>query len=85
MDFTVTIIRPGYERSGQSPSLQGDIRRRILSAIENDPGITMSDLSELLEIPQRTVEREISSMKRDGTILRTGSNRNGQWIVHRIH
>ena len=61
-----------------------DIRRNILSSIESDPGITVSDLSNLLGIPQRTVEREISSLKREGTIHRTGSSRNGQWVVRRV-
>ncbi|MGN0099159.1 MAG: RNA-binding domain-containing protein [Candidatus Methanomethylophilaceae archaeon] len=84
IDFTITIFRPGFEGSAISSIPQGDVRRRILSAIEVDPGITASGLSDLLDVPQRTVEREISSLKREGIILRAGSTRNGQWVVHRL-
>lgn len=84
IDFTITIFRPGFEGSPLQSIPQSDLRRRILSAIESDPGITAFGLSTLLDVPQRTVEREISSLKREGVILRTGSSRNGQWVVHRV-
>lgn len=84
IDFTVTIFRPGFGGISIPSSQSDDIRRNILSSIESDPGITVSDLSNLLGIPQRTVEREISSLKREGTIHRTGSSRNGQWVVRRV-
>lgn len=84
IDFTVTIYRPGFGGMSVPSSQSDDIRRNILSSIESDPGITVSDLSNLLGIPQRTVEREISSLKREGTIHRTGSSRNGRWLVRRV-
>ena len=59
IDFNVTIYRPGFGGMSVPSSQSGDIRRNILSSIESDPGITVSDLSSLLGIPQRTVERYI--------------------------
>lgn len=83
IDFTVTIFRPGYDDSVADSVSTVDVRRRILTVIEHDPGITVSDLSVSMDVPQRTVEREISSLKREGLIIRTGSARKGQWVVRR--
>lgn len=52
-----------------------------MSALLDNPGMTVNDLVSSLGMPKRRVERHISDMKREGMLMRTGSTRSGQWVV----
>jgi predicted HTH transcriptional regulator len=47
----------------------------------DDPGLTTSDLSKMLGVSQKSVERQISNLKRENILARSGSTRRGQWVV----
>jgi len=53
----------------------------ILSKIENNPKLSAKELSELLSIPFRSVQRYISKLREKGFIERVGANKNGYWKV----
>lgn len=81
IDVRVTIFRPNYSGDPAPRDSQNDLRIRIMEIMECNPGATMSDICMDTGLTQRTVERIISNLKRDGAIGRTGSSRNGQWVV----
>lgn len=53
----------------------------IFSKIENNPKLSAKELSELLSIPFRSVQRYISNLREKGFIERVGANKNGYWEV----
>ena len=53
----------------------------IIQCLQKNGNHTSRTLSALLDISQRTVEREISSLRKNGFIDKEGSKKNGTWIV----
>lgn len=53
----------------------------ILSAITENPHITVRELASDSGIPKNTVSRIIKDLQEDGTIKREGSARKGYWVV----
>ena len=80
IDVRVTLFRPNYIGKAHFDSPY-DLRIRIMDILQSNPGATLADISAKTDVPQRTVERIISDLKRKGAIDRTGSTRNGQWVV----
>jgi len=83
IDFRVTVYRRTSGTIDIEASLthRTDSRHEILRMIQLNPGFTTKDLSECTNIPIRTVERMISSLKSEGILIRSGSARKGQWIL----
>jgi predicted HTH transcriptional regulator len=57
------------------------LRISILSMLIDDPGLTTGDLSKKLGVSRKSVERQISNLKRENILARSGSTRRGQWVV----
>ena len=57
------------------------MQKRILSIISKNPYITQKDISLLLEISLRTVERNVADLREKNKIRRIGSNKNGYWEI----
>lgn len=55
--------------------------RLILSAIMENPHVTVRGLADDLDIPQNTVSRILKELQENGTIKREGSARKGCWVV----
>jgi len=53
----------------------------VIELIENEPEITLTEMSERTGTSLRTIERIVSELKRDGKIERVGSSRTGHWEV----
>jgi predicted HTH transcriptional regulator len=54
---------------------------RLLEAISENPKITYDGLSVLLDMPRRTVSREMKELQDCGKIERIGARKNGRWVV----
>ena len=55
----------------------------ILSVIENNPGINVSTIKSLLNIPQRTIERWINQLKKENKIEFKGVPKTGgYWKIN---
>ncbi|MDR0949731.1 MAG: putative DNA binding domain-containing protein [Lachnospiraceae bacterium] len=63
-------------KSGLNPT-----RQRILSILERNPNITVADVAKELSLEIKKAENDIRYLKTHGYIIRTGSKRNGKWIV----
>lgn len=61
--------------------IDGGLAEKIVELIRADDTITVSAIAESLEIPKRTIEREMKKLRDKGHILRVGGNRYGHWEV----
>lgn len=54
---------------------------KILNLTKTSPTISARQMSEILSVTSRTVERDISKLKEMGLLLRKGGDKDGEWIV----
>lgn len=54
---------------------------KILQLIANSPTMSGSKMSEMLSVNRRTVERELSELKKRGLLKREGNTKDGVWRV----
>ncbi|MBQ8721903.1 MAG: putative DNA binding domain-containing protein [Paludibacteraceae bacterium] len=58
-----------------------DRQQNILNLIKESPTLTAKMMAETLSVSPRTIEREISKMKRIGILEREGKDNAGLWII----
>ena len=56
-------------------------QQKILNLIKESPTITGKQMSEILSVSQRTIERDLSALKKIGVLKREGKDNSGVWIV----
>lgn len=56
-------------------------QRKIVDLIKENPTISAAQMSVMLSVIKRTVERELSLLRKQGVIAREGSARNGRWLI----
>ena len=56
-------------------------QRKILNLIKESPTITGKQMSETLSVSQRTIERDLSTLKKISVLKREGKDNSGVWIV----
>ena len=56
-------------------------QQKILNLIKESPTISAKQMSETLSVTTRTVERDLSMMKKAGVLKREGKDNNGLWII----
>ena len=72
---------PNRQGGGLSGGIDGGLAERIIELIRLNDSITVLELSEALETPKRTVEREMKKLRDTKRIKREGGNRYGHWII----
>ena len=58
-------------------------QQKIIEIITKNPTITATQMSVMLSVVKRTIERELANLRQKGIISREGSARNGRWIVNK--
>ena len=56
-------------------------QQKILNLIKKSPTITGKQMSKTLSVSQRTIERDISSLRKIGILKREGKDNDGTWVV----
>ena len=56
-------------------------QQAILSAMKQNPSITRDDLANKLNVSLATLKRELTLLRKNGYIARSGSDKNGQWLI----
>ena len=56
-------------------------QQKILNLIKEAPTITGKQMSEILSVSQRTIERDLSAMQKKGVLKREGKDNDGVWVV----
>ncbi|MDD7304465.1 MAG: ATP-binding protein, partial [Prevotellaceae bacterium] len=59
-------------------------QRKILNLIKESPTITGKQMSEILSVSQRTIERDISALQKMAVLKREGKDNNGVWHIINI-
>ena len=54
---------------------------RILALISQDPSITVSEISEFLELSKSAIEKQISKLKQTNKLTRSGPDKGGHWEI----
>ncbi len=60
-----------------------DVHTAILSLMEKDVQITISDISKTLEMNQSAVQRHIEHLKDAEILKREGGRSTGKWVIRR--
>lgn len=58
-----------------------DRQKELLSYLIQDPGYTVSQLSEIMKVSRKTIAGYLKALKDKGIIERVGSARNGYWKI----
>lgn len=56
-------------------------QKKIVNLIIQQPSVTAKHMSEILSVSSRTVERELSTLKDKGVLIREGKDNDGVWLV----
>lgn len=56
-------------------------QQKILNLIKGSPTISAKQMSETLSVTTRTIERDLSLMKKAGVLKREGKDNDGVWII----
>lgn len=83
-----TIIYASHSRQnvGDMSETMSEIKlterqQYIISLIKNVPTINVKQMSEIMSVNKRTVERDLTHLKKIGKLMREGSNKDGIWVV----
>ena len=58
--------------------------KQLLLTLDENPALTVSDISERIGLSPRAIEKQIKKFKDLGVICRQGSRKNGLWIINEI-
>ena len=53
----------------------------ILNLIKESPTITGKQMSEILSVSQRTIERDLSALQKKGVLKHEGRDNDGAWVM----
>ena len=67
--------------NGVENGANNDVESKILALIGADNKISLKELANKIDVPGRTLDRIITSMKGKGIIKRVGSARSGHWEI----
>ena len=84
--FTVVLKNVNYTTNDKTSDggLIGGInesQKKIILFLSENPEATIPATTEALEMTKRTVENNISSLKKLGLVEREGARKNGRWVV----
>ena len=67
------------------PSAENDdgekSREKIINIIRDNPTVTQLELSNMLQISTKAIEKHIKNLREDGIIRRVGPDKGGHWKV----
>lgn len=67
------------EKSGEKSGEKS--REKIINIIRDNPTVTQLELSNMLQISTKAIEKHIKNLREDGIIRRVGPDKGGHWKV----
>ena len=58
-------------------------QEKICKIIENNPFASSKQMSQVLSVDPRTVQRDLAVMQKKGVLIREGNTSAGRWIVNK--
>ncbi len=78
---SVNISNVGDNVGDMSETKLNERQYRIINLIRQTPSITAKQMSEILSVSSRTVERDIAILKKYKKLTRDGDDNDGVWVV----
>jgi Fic family protein len=84
IEFMLEVILESIESSVNS-SVNSSVKTedKILEYLTQNPKTTIKELSEVLDLTTRAIEKQIAKLKKENRLVRVGSARKGHWEVMR--
>ena len=79
----LTAVDEFADEIAYSPKNMREREMAILKIISNDPKSTASEMAGILNVSDRTIKRQLSSLTEKGIIRRVGSDKTGHWEILR--
>jgi ATP-dependent DNA helicase RecG len=81
--FTITFKRKVEEKSSRKGSEKGSEKssEKILGLIRDNKNITIAELSSVLNVSTRAVEKHLARLQENGLLRRIGPDKGGYWEV----
>ena len=76
-----TIIYASAVTSNVGDVSEIKLTERQQNMIKENPSISAKQMSETLSVSSRTIERDLSLMKKNGFLKREGYDNDGKWIL----
>jgi ATP-dependent DNA helicase RecG len=70
-----------HKASGKCRESVGKASVKILEACREKPSITIPELADLIGITERSVQRNMQNLQKDGLLRRVGGRKEGHWEV----
>ena len=80
IEFMLEIILEAIQSSVKG-SVKSSVKDKILEYVKQNPTITIKELSEILELSTRAIEKQMANLKKDNMLKRVGSARKGHWEI----
>ncbi len=78
---TVDTPNVGDHDGDMSETKLTERQKIILNLIKESPTITGKQMSEILSVSQRTIERDLSGLQKIGVLKREGKDNDGVWVI----
>ena len=59
-------------------------QQKMLNLIKESPTITGRQMSEILSVSQRTIERDLSTLQKIGILKHEGKDNDGMWVIMKL-
>lgn len=69
------------ENSAAGLKASGKRLAKILDIMHDNPRISSMELSKILNVAERTIDRDIARLRESGKLSRKGGDKGGEWIV----
>lgn len=80
-DFSGLMIEFGAKSEEVSGKTSGKTSGKILGLMKSNRGITIPELALEIGVTERSIERNIQNLQKDGILERIGAARGGYWKV----
>jgi len=82
VEFMLEVILESIKSSVES-SVESSVNTedKILNYLKQNPNSTIKELSQMLDLTSRAVEKQIAKLKKESRLQRVGSARKGHWEV----
>ncbi len=81
MNFGADTQNVGDHDGDMSETKLPERQQKILNLIKESPTITGKQMSEILSLSQRTIERDLSALQKFGVLKREGKDNDGKWVI----
>ncbi|HHT82184.1 MAG TPA: HTH domain-containing protein, partial [Acholeplasmataceae bacterium] len=73
------VVNVAHEKGKKQ--LLTERQKKIINLIKDNPQTTAQELSEILKVSSRTIQRDLAKLTKEGYIKHIGTDKDGNWVV----